>query len=571
MDEVSRKLAAREAAQTKSFMEDTSSDETCDDIRGDVKDNSADNGASASANRELQYGAGPERHSVETDGNLPANPPPTANTRSDFNPTSPGKSPLNSNHSDSSCEAAGNDTSPGTSPIEARPSLGSPGHQRQRSRSFPGSKRVAIAPPPIDTFTARKNMPEIVRTPYPRRLSRHNISRPSIVESPSPQDCILTFTIRRNFDEVCTKGVSRILIPDYLSSNSTNGSDVRIRSSNGRKTTFSANDFDDERFFQAMRMEYAALAGPFRFFSARTLRYISIIQCLDPSTSNSGQPMICPATGEPMPTICPRTGQPMPPFCLRTGQPISAMAMMRSPRYLASKGLSETFSSDTLMAMFADPSQGKKRFAWVHWAHRLASSSTYSILPVATRTQQATEPAETAMMEMMQMQTQAAMKSSESSESDSTPANGHDSNQPPPPLTSHPPTAAVAAPDAGSPSPRTHSAQQPEERAKGSPSRRVPPVPLPRQGPNGPGNPMYKPDASDDTPALAPKCVAGLEFVEGWSAPRIAFALSSIIVASVLASLLWVFLGTSAFASGYGGSGERVAAGMATSSDYMYF
>ncbi|KAI9725153.1 MAG: hypothetical protein M1828_003495 [Chrysothrix sp. TS-e1954] len=45
---------------------------------------------------------------------------------------------------------------------------------------------------------------------------------------------------------------------------------------------------------------------------------------------------------------------------------------MRSPRFLARKGLSDTFSEVNLINHFRVPNQGRARYTWVQWAHRVA-------------------------------------------------------------------------------------------------------------------------------------------------------------------------------------------------------
>jgi hypothetical protein len=58
-------------------------------------------------------------------------------------------------------------------------------------------------------------------------------------------------------------------------------------------------------------------------------------------------------------------------------------------------------------------------------------------------------------------------------------------------------------------------------------------------------------------------CVAGLDFVEGWSPPRIAVAIFMAVLVAVAAALLWIFLGVSPHVvhSGVRDAGERVASG----------
>ena len=56
--------------------------------------------------------------------------------------------------------------------------------------------------------------------------------------------------------------------------------------------------------------------------------------------------------------------------------------------------------------------------------------------------------------------------------------------------------------------------------------------------------------------------VIGLEFVEGWNIGRILVVLGVVLVLSLLATLLWVFFGTTWIHVGFRGVGERVATGL---------
>ena len=56
--------------------------------------------------------------------------------------------------------------------------------------------------------------------------------------------------------------------------------------------------------------------------------------------------------------------------------------------------------------------------------------------------------------------------------------------------------------------------------------------------------------------------VTGLEFVEGWNIGRILVAFGVVLVLSLLATLLWVFFGTTWIHVGFRGAGERVVTGL---------
>ena len=58
-------------------------------------------------------------------------------------------------------------------------------------------------------------------------------------------------------------------------------------------------------------------------------------------------------------------------------------------------------------------------------------------------------------------------------------------------------------------------------------------------------------------------CAAGLEFVEGWSLPRVLGAVAVVLVLAVAATLLWLFLGVRFLGgAGYRGAGSRVGESM---------
>jgi hypothetical protein len=49
----------------------------------------------------------------------------------------------------------------------------------------------------------------------------------------------------------------------------------------------------------------------------------------------------------------------------------------RSPRYLESKGLADSFSELELMKYYRNPGLGKSRYAWVQWAKRISSTPSH--------------------------------------------------------------------------------------------------------------------------------------------------------------------------------------------------
>lgn len=113
---------------------------------------------------------------------------------------------------------------------------------------------------------------------------------------------------------------------------------------------FASLDFDDAFFFRQLRSEYVKLRGPYRFFSARTLRRIT--------TGRFGQSLLACGNCTILGSKAAETSHPM-----------------RSPRLLVSRGLSDSFSEDKLWQHYRNPSMGKARYTWVHWANRVASVS----------------------------------------------------------------------------------------------------------------------------------------------------------------------------------------------------
>ncbi|RMY91231.1 hypothetical protein D0861_03253 [Hortaea werneckii] len=102
-----------------------------------------------------------------------------------------------------------------------------------------------------------------------------------------------------------------------------------------------ADEFDDAQFFQQLRHAYCRLlSGPFRILSARSLKRI-VVSGAASRAADAGYGWLY--------------------------QP-------RSPRMLANKGLSDTFGEEKILLHFRNPAQGRARYAFVHWAHRLAAA-----------------------------------------------------------------------------------------------------------------------------------------------------------------------------------------------------
>lgn len=203
-----------------------------------------------------------------------------------------------------------------------------------------GKKSVHVVPPPGNTAAPKHSIPaDIVRTPYPfspdhprRKDFGQNIPPSTSAHSTaSSTESTLTVSIRRR-NANCRSRVTTLTIPatnDFTA--------VRSHSVGAKERHFKALDYDDSHLFQELRRCYRELSGPNRFLSARSLRRIAV----------SG-----PAT-----------------------KAADAGYGWRSPRLLAHKGLSDTFSEEQILRHYRKPALGQSRYAFVHWAHRIASAT----------------------------------------------------------------------------------------------------------------------------------------------------------------------------------------------------
>ncbi|KAJ9659670.1 hypothetical protein H2201_007261 [Coniosporium apollinis] len=369
-------------------------------------------------------------------------------------------------------------------------------HTRQRSASAP-ARKLSMAPPPIDTHHG--HLPEdIVRTPYPFqfRKSFHKPSPLAMEQPPQPREFVLTVSLlRRRQGQGHTRGSSPRVGSIAIPADPDAAAKERAKSPKSKKKVqeqeFMALDFDDAHFFRELRRKYARLAGRWRGFGARTLKTIEVGQ--SSAGAGFGGPIGC--GGE------------------------AASCYPRSPRFLARRGLTDTFSEEKLMQHFRCPKIGKARYAWVHWAQRIASSSRSLQPPTGLAaiaaaagiggTQWTFAPSET-----------------------TRPSN---------------PTPTTATGGKGTGTPKT-TVDEKELLSPRSPQRRSVPAP----------------ESHSDGEALEVEVTAapGLIFVEGWSVPRIVVALLIVFLLSIAAALLWIFLGVSAPGVGFRSAGQRVATGI---------
>ncbi|KAI7085556.1 hypothetical protein KC356_g5808 [Hortaea werneckii] len=205
------------------------------------------------------------------------------------------------------------------------------------------SKKVHVVPAPIDTSAPRRSLPaDIVRTPYPHmpeNAYRKDLERtpPSAhsITSPPLSESLLTVSIRKS-NRHSRPRVTSILIPAPNAYSATRTSDSQDKPHHLR-----ADEFDDAQFFQQLRHAYRRLlSGPIRILSARSLKRI-VVSGAASRAADAGYGWLY--------------------------QP-------RSPRMLANKGLSDTFGEEKILLHFRNPAQGRARYAFVHWAHRLAAA-----------------------------------------------------------------------------------------------------------------------------------------------------------------------------------------------------
>lgn len=232
----------------------------------------------------------------------------------------------------------------------------SPGSMRKFSapsdmQGAPGNgRKVQVVPPPIDTTGPRRSLPDsFVRTPYPLEGegARHKdlsemVEGGTEAETPTmATESVLTLSIRLSASD-SRRRVTSIIIPP-----SNNFSAVRTAGSTEKEKHFRGLNFDDQEFFRQLQQAYANLAGPWRFFSARSLKRI-VVSGAASKAADAGYGWL--------------------------HQP-------RSPRELAFKGLQDTFGEDKILAHYYRPSMGKSRYAFVHWAHRLSAAEARQSSP----------------------------------------------------------------------------------------------------------------------------------------------------------------------------------------------
>jgi hypothetical protein len=206
-------------------------------------------------------------------------------------------------------------------------------------------RKRAVTLPAIDVNGSNKGHHEFVKTPYPVGVRKilGSAANPDIPTA--PHDTILTLSLRRR----CSQGPLRMTglkIPAGLETSAGTGNPDK---------QFEALDFDDSRFVHELREKYQELRGRFCHVGARSLRAIRISHlkrctvCDNRRSSNSASST--------------------------KHQTISSLTS------LVPEDLPASFAEYNLFQLYKKPAAGKGKYHWVHWAHRLSSSSL-DLLPI---------------------------------------------------------------------------------------------------------------------------------------------------------------------------------------------
>lgn len=213
------------------------------------------------------------------------------------------------------------------------------------SATTTAKKSVQLVPPPIDTNAPKRSIPDdIIRTPYPFTPNhvKHKDFGTDIAAAgaegskKAETECFTESILTVSIAQIKTSRKARVTTLTIPATNDFTA--VRLSSIGAKERHFKALDFDDAKFFNELRRCYKELCGPARFLSARSLSRIAV----SGSASRAAD--------------------------IEYG--------WRSPRLVASKGLWDTFSEQQILQHYRCPAQGRSRYAFVHWAHRLAAAPT---------------------------------------------------------------------------------------------------------------------------------------------------------------------------------------------------
>lgn len=208
-------------------------------------------------------------------------------------------------------------------------------------------KKAHFVPPPIDIGSPHhRSLPaNLVRTTYsysPENIQHH---RKDFHRSPAPipdspainhsTDILLTLSIRR------TNANSRSRVTTLIIPASNDYSAIRTNETGHAEEHTSSHNFDDQELFRQLHISYKELSGPFlHLFSARNLSRIAVSGTATRAADAGYGWLLSP----------------------------------RNPRLIAFRGLTDTFSEEKILHLYQRPREGKSRFAFVHWARRLAAA-----------------------------------------------------------------------------------------------------------------------------------------------------------------------------------------------------
>ncbi|KAI9872282.1 MAG: hypothetical protein M1830_001825 [Pleopsidium flavum] len=139
-------------------------------------------------------------------------------------------------------------------------------HSLHRSATAPPRRKVTFPPSPLDVKPGHHFLRQsIVSTPYPRTEKNDKDNPPAFPGT--TRDSVLTFCLYNHNSPV--PKISRIVVPKKRAS-------LGVTDTPEEKQRDPGADFDDEKFFNLIRTEYAKMRGPFRrFVSLRGLQSIN--------------------------------------------------------------------------------------------------------------------------------------------------------------------------------------------------------------------------------------------------------------------------------------------------------
>jgi hypothetical protein len=225
--------------------------------------------------------------------------------------------------------------------------------------SLKSKKKIHILPPPINVKSRGLGFKEHIPTPHPITIRKSYAHQSQANKHSVQNESFLALGLRWHTDRN-PRRMMKLAIPADLDIASTRKVSSPRAKQHQTEMHFETLEFDDAHFFRELRKAYACLAGPFRFFSPRSLHKIEI--------SHSGSCTNCRSSGSANPFLSPSLtcGIPSP----------------RSPRFLISQGLTDSFSEANLLEQYHKPKIGKAQYIWVHWAHRISTTSLHLRSPV---------------------------------------------------------------------------------------------------------------------------------------------------------------------------------------------